>query len=89
MLVLAEGLVVGVASTLWTGFQGTVGDLKISLLHFAEDGVLMAPSVLRLQCPLDRWAAQREVAVLGIGTYKSEAMVSVGNIAWNCATPGG
>ena len=49
--------------------------LRIALLLFADDVVLMTPSACDLQHSLDRFAAECEVAGMIISTSKSEAMV--------------
>ncbi|KAK3513875.1 hypothetical protein QTP70_032883, partial [Hemibagrus guttatus] len=50
-------------------------DHKISLLIFADDVVLLAPSSLDLQHALGRFAAECEEARMRVSTSKSEAMV--------------
>ena len=51
------------------------GGLRIALLLFADDVVLMAPSACDLQHSLDRFAAECEAAGMRISTSKSEAIV--------------
>ncbi len=67
-----------------TGSQGAVvggrfkfGGLRITLLLFADDVVLLAPC--DLQDSLDRFAARCEVAGMRISTSKSELMPLSGN----------
>ena len=51
------------------------GDFTIAALLYADDVVLLVPSVRDLQLSLDRFAAECEVARMRISPYKSEAMV--------------
>ena len=51
------------------------GDFRIRSLLFADDVVLLAPSVSDLQLSLGQFAAECEVAEMNIRTSKSEAMV--------------
>ena len=51
-----------------------VSDLTITSLLFADDVVLMASSVVDLQCSLDQFAAECEAAGMRISTSNSEAM---------------
>ncbi|KAK3557951.1 hypothetical protein QTP86_003867 [Hemibagrus guttatus] len=51
------------------------GDHRISLLIFADDVVLLAPSSLDLQHALGHFAAECEAAGMRVSTSKSEAMV--------------
>ncbi|KAI3357210.1 hypothetical protein L3Q82_015673 [Scortum barcoo] len=53
------------------------GNQRISSLLFADDVVLLASSNQDLQHVLERFAAECEVAGMGISTSKSEAMVLV------------
>ncbi|KAK3545104.1 hypothetical protein QTP70_000616 [Hemibagrus guttatus] len=58
------------------GLEGVqFGDHRISLLIFADDVVLLAPSSLDLQHALGRFAAECEVAGMRVSTSKSEAIV--------------
>ncbi|KAK3530893.1 hypothetical protein QTP70_004413 [Hemibagrus guttatus] len=58
------------------GLEGVrFGDHRISLLLFADDVVLLAPSSLDLQHALGRFAAECEAAGMRVSTSKSEAMV--------------
>ncbi|KAK3548162.1 hypothetical protein QTP70_004839 [Hemibagrus guttatus] len=58
------------------GLEGVwFGDHRISLLIFADDVVLLAPSSLDLQHALGRFAAECEAAGMRVSTSKSEAMV--------------
>ncbi|KAK3533035.1 hypothetical protein QTP70_006219 [Hemibagrus guttatus] len=58
------------------GLEGVrFGDHRISLLLFADDVVLLAPSSLDLQHPLGRFAAECEAAGMRVSTSKSEVMV--------------
>ena len=52
-----------------------LGELKVESLLFADDLVLMAPSVQELQLSLDRFAAECTAAGMRISISKSEAMV--------------
>ena len=52
-----------------------LGELRVSSLLFADDVVLMAPSVQDLQLSLDRFAAECTAAGMRISVSKSEAMV--------------
>lgn len=58
----------------WKGYQGLVVGGNVSLL-FANDVVLMAPSVCDLQHSLDQFTAECEAAGMRISLSKSEAMV--------------
>ena len=51
------------------------GHFRIGSLLFANDVVLLAPTVCDLQLSLDRFAAKCEAAGIKISTSKSEAMV--------------
>ncbi|KAK3520782.1 hypothetical protein QTP70_032353 [Hemibagrus guttatus] len=51
------------------------GDHRISLLIFADDVVLLAPSSLYLQHALGHFAAECEAVGMRVSTSKSEAMV--------------
>ncbi|KAK3559901.1 hypothetical protein QTP86_026426 [Hemibagrus guttatus] len=58
------------------GLEGVwFGDHRISLLIFADDVVLLAPSSLGLQHALGHFAAECEAAGMRVSTSKSEAMV--------------
>ncbi|KAK3537395.1 hypothetical protein QTP70_008853 [Hemibagrus guttatus] len=58
------------------GLEGVrFGDHRISLLLFADDVVLLAPSSLDLQQALGCFAAECEAAGMRVSTSKSEAMV--------------
>ncbi|KAK3528573.1 hypothetical protein QTP70_003741 [Hemibagrus guttatus] len=58
------------------GLEGVqFGDHKISLLIFADDVVLLAPSSLNLQHALGHFAAECEAAGMRVSTSNSEAMV--------------
>ncbi|KAK3534617.1 hypothetical protein QTP86_016770, partial [Hemibagrus guttatus] len=58
------------------GLEGVrFGDHRISLLIFADDVVLLAPSSLDLQHALRHFAAECEAAGMRVSTSKSEAMV--------------
>ncbi|KAK3527104.1 hypothetical protein QTP86_010820 [Hemibagrus guttatus] len=58
------------------GLEGVrFGDHRISLLIFADDVVLLAPSSLDLQHALGHFAAACEVAGMRVSTSKSGAMV--------------
>ncbi|KAK3527697.1 hypothetical protein QTP86_034170 [Hemibagrus guttatus] len=58
------------------GLEGVrFGDHRISLLLFADDVVLLAPSDLDLQHALGCFAAECEAAGMRVSTSKSEAMV--------------
>ncbi|KAK3517424.1 hypothetical protein QTP70_009918 [Hemibagrus guttatus] len=58
------------------GLEGVrFGDHRISLLIFADDVVLLAPSSLDLQHALGHFAAECEAAGMRVSTSKSEAMV--------------
>ncbi|KAK3568587.1 hypothetical protein QTP86_009401 [Hemibagrus guttatus] len=58
------------------GLEGVqFGDHRISLLLFADDVVLLAPSSQDLQRALGHFPAECEVAGMRISTSKSEAMV--------------
>ena len=52
-----------------------LGELRVESLLFADDLVLMAPSVRDLQLSLDRFAAECTAAGMKISISKSEAMV--------------
>ncbi|KAK3543164.1 hypothetical protein QTP70_012267 [Hemibagrus guttatus] len=55
------------------GLEGVrFGDHRISLLIFADDVVMLAPSSLDLQHALGRFAAECEVAGMRVSTSKSE-----------------
>ncbi|KAK3526422.1 hypothetical protein QTP70_025454, partial [Hemibagrus guttatus] len=58
------------------GLEGVrFGGHRISVLIFADDVVLLAPSSLDLQHALGHFAAECEVAGMRVSTSKSEAMV--------------
>ncbi|KAK3561338.1 hypothetical protein QTP86_030637 [Hemibagrus guttatus] len=58
------------------GLEGVwFGDHRISLLLFADDVVLLAPSILDIQHALGHFAAECEVAGMRVRTSRSEAMV--------------
>ena len=52
-----------------------LGELRVASLLFADDVVLMAPSVQDLQLSLDRFAVECTAAGMRISISKSEAMV--------------
>ena len=51
------------------------GNFRTGSLLFADDMVLLAPSICDLQLSLDRFAAKCKVAGMKISTSKSEAVV--------------
>ena len=60
-----------------------IGQVEVSRLLFADDLALLASSQQDLQCALDRFAAESELAGMKVSTKKTEVMV-ISRLAVDC-----